>query len=147
MLKESIHRCILAIPDWIPGVLIALKSKITLKGVSDSHTIPPDYYKFEPNFFVPVHQTGLLGSHTPIKDIKLLTYTLPTPKMCIHWDRKWLFCGHTVETELWLSCYKFRHTRVCDVEDIQFINTKGKCPECQKQGVEGQAPTEVENTG
>lgn len=24
------------------------------------------------------------------------------------------------------------------MEDIQFIYTKGNCPECQKQGVEGQ---------
>jgi hypothetical protein len=33
------------------------------------------------------------------------------------------------------------------VEDIQFIHTKGKCLECQKQGVEGQALTEVGNIG
>jgi hypothetical protein len=31
------------------------------------------------------------------------------------------------------------------VEDIRFIYTKRECPECEKQGVEGQAQTEVGN--
>jgi len=51
--------------------------------------------------------------------------------MCITWKLDFAKCGHQEETDVHSYCYKYRHTRMCDVEEVRLIEKMSRCAECK----------------
>jgi len=71
--------------------------------------------------------------------------------MCITWKVDFVKCAHQKETGVHSYCYKYRHTRVCNVEEVKLIEKTGRCAECKAGGEGGSAEekkvTELEKGG
>jgi hypothetical protein len=51
--------------------------------------------------------------------------------MCITWEVVFTKCAHTKQTDVHLYCYRYRHTRTCEVEEVIHIYRKGVCDICE----------------
>jgi hypothetical protein len=70
--------------------------------------------------------------------------------MCITWELKFTKCAHTKQTDVHLYCYKYRHTRICEVEEVRHIFRGDFCSKCRGREEEigfKEKHTEVEEAG
>ena len=73
---------------------------------------PLDYHKLDPNFCFPSIKCTC-WDHVVHQRQKTSHIHLTNTNMYIHWDRKWLFCGHSIETELWQLLQVSTHEGLC----------------------------------